>query len=573
MADVDLMEPDTDVDIEDEPMLGDEEWITDDGRWRGPILALDTLSGDGRIVASHEGEISRPLPIRGAFRYASADWGGHDGAVSVGTIDRVWVDGKAVMGEGRLDMANPVARDVYRKIRDGFAGNVSVDLDNIAWEETEDGIMMVTDWRIAGATLVDIPAFHEASVQVVTRDEHALVAAVIGEADLPLAGRDHEWDGSAAGQRVAEWARDEDGELDGEKYGRAFFWRDPDADEDLVGSYKLGFADIVDGELVAVPRGVFAVAGVLDGARGGADIPVEDQDRIRGRVAAYYRKMAEQFDDPSIVVPWDTMAVVASVSWQANAFGNPRLSEPSAIDVAGELVFGHIALHATCHESVAAASGVCMTPPKSANGYASFHRYEIQTASGPVQVGRLTVGHGKAAVCGCCPRADDHACMRANASGAIKHHDSMEVAAYGRVGEDEHGIWFAGVVNPSLSLEGRAVLARRKVSGDWRGMELTEVLALSSAEPGFPVARAQVTQDGMALVAANVVSPDSQPRPGIVELDGVDVLATMVAQRLDDMQTARAAGVEREKRRLALDDKVQMIRLGLVREAAARHGV
>ena len=121
--------------------------------------------------------------------------------------------------------------------------------------------------------------------------------------DLPLAPREREWDGDAAEGRVREWAT-ENGEVDFEKYARAFFWWDSENPENFT-SYKLGYADFIDGRLRAVPRGIFAVAAVLQGARGGTTIPQADQERIRGVVSRYYAKMRQEFEDDSIVPPWE----------------------------------------------------------------------------------------------------------------------------------------------------------------------------------------------------------------------------------------------------------------------------
>jgi len=128
---------------------------------------------------------------------------------------------------------------------------------------------------------------------------------VTGATDLPLASRDREWDASAAQSRVRSWAGADD--EPNAKYRRAFFWFDGNA-PDQFGSYKLQFADVIDGTLTAVPRGLFAVAGVLSGARGGVDIPQSDQDAIKGRVGTYYGKMRSEFDDDNIVPPWDKAA-------------------------------------------------------------------------------------------------------------------------------------------------------------------------------------------------------------------------------------------------------------------------
>jgi hypothetical protein len=113
--------------------------------------------------------------------------------------------------------------------------------------------------------------------------------------DLPLADRDREWDGDAAEKRVRRWAGAEDGP--NSKYRDAHVWYDADQ-KDEFGSYKLLIADVVDGGLAAVPRGVMAAAAVMQGARGGVDLPDNDIDRVKSHLAKYYDKM----DDTA---PWE----------------------------------------------------------------------------------------------------------------------------------------------------------------------------------------------------------------------------------------------------------------------------
>ena len=113
--------------------------------------------------------------------------------------------------------------------------------------------------------------------------------------DLPLADRDRAWDGDAAEKRVRAWADAED--EPNAKYRDAHAWYDAD-NKDNFTAYKLLIADVVDGRLKAVPRGVMAAAGVMQGARGGVDIPARDVDRVKSHLAKYYKKMD---DSP----PWD----------------------------------------------------------------------------------------------------------------------------------------------------------------------------------------------------------------------------------------------------------------------------
>jgi hypothetical protein len=67
----------------------------------------------------------------------------------------------------------------------------------------------------------------------------------------------------------------------------------------------LQFADVADGELTVIPRAIFAVAAVLMGARGGADIPAADLERVKTTVGQYYADMRRQFEDEAMIPPWD----------------------------------------------------------------------------------------------------------------------------------------------------------------------------------------------------------------------------------------------------------------------------
>jgi len=113
--------------------------------------------------------------------------------------------------------------------------------------------------------------------------------------DLPLADRGRRWDGDAANKRVRKWAGVED--KPNAEYRRAFVWYDGDA-KDKLGAYKLQIADVIGGELKAVPRGVMIAGAVMRGARGGVDLPRKEIPRVKAHLARYYEKMG---DEP----PWE----------------------------------------------------------------------------------------------------------------------------------------------------------------------------------------------------------------------------------------------------------------------------
>lgn len=113
--------------------------------------------------------------------------------------------------------------------------------------------------------------------------------------DLPLAGREHDWDAAEADKRVRRWAGAE--EQPNTRYRDAHLWYDA-GDAEHFGAYKLPIADVLDGELKVVPRAVFSAAAIMDGARGGIDIPEGDVAGVKDHLARYYAKLGE-------AAPWE----------------------------------------------------------------------------------------------------------------------------------------------------------------------------------------------------------------------------------------------------------------------------
>lgn len=116
-----------------------------------------------------------------------------------------------------------------------------------------------------------------------------------GATDLPLADPDRDWDGEAATDSMFEWAGEGDA-FEPHRVRLGHFAYNTD-DAEIESGYKLPFAHVIDGELRAVPRGIYAVAGVLEGARGGVDLPDDVKRDIRKKVETYYERMGED-------VPW-----------------------------------------------------------------------------------------------------------------------------------------------------------------------------------------------------------------------------------------------------------------------------
>jgi hypothetical protein len=131
-------------------------------------------------------------------------------------------------------------------------------------------------------------------------------------------------------------------------------------------------------------------------------------------------------------------------------------------------------------------------------------------------------------------------------------YDDKVTAAHVRAYADEFGIVVAGAINPDLTGADRAVLDRRKVSGDWReiggGLSLVEVLALSPgprahSEPGFPVETHARNGRQVTLVAS--LGPDPAAfRAAASPVVDVDALADALERRQADRAAAAAARAE-----------------------------
>ena len=126
------------------------------------------------------------------------------------------------------------------------------------------------------------------------RSGQATVMSVTAFKDLPLADRGRKWDGDAAEKRVRGWAGAED--APNKKYRDAHVWYDGDKKDNFT-AYKLLIADVIGGDLKVVPRGVMAAGAIMDGARGGINLPDKDVDRVKSHLAKYYKKMDE-------IPPW-----------------------------------------------------------------------------------------------------------------------------------------------------------------------------------------------------------------------------------------------------------------------------
>lgn len=104
---------------------------------------------------------------------------------------------------------------------------------------------------------------------------------------------DKPWDGDAAIKRVR--TKTGSTEKPSSSYKNAFFWFES-KDADNFGAYKLPFVDVVNGELVAIRKGIFAADAAMGGARTGKPpkIPAKDRPAVQAHIDRYKAKIEKQ---------------------------------------------------------------------------------------------------------------------------------------------------------------------------------------------------------------------------------------------------------------------------------------
>jgi HK97 family phage prohead protease len=173
-------------------------------------------------------------------------------------------------------------RHAARLIDEGMLNAVSVGFRSL--EREREGTMTIhRRQELLEISLVSIPANPEA----------IRIRAALPFSDLPIADPMTAWDGSMARQRVQAFAGAEGSDfskMDWSKYADAFLWVNPDAKEQ-DGGYKLIIADVIDGELQAVPRAIYAAAAALAGARFGVDLPEADRAGVAELLGQWYDRI------------------------------------------------------------------------------------------------------------------------------------------------------------------------------------------------------------------------------------------------------------------------------------------
>lgn len=530
-----VSEPAEEIVVDDEFEDGEEE-ITEIPV-HGVLAPEGVPTGDGRgfrvgALSARPITPTRGLPLR--LEIVGSHGGNQTSeVVTVGRIDEVFRDEATNMMRfrGAIILTKPHAQAAIEGIIDGSGTGVSIDADAMAVDMDafsdeaiaeaqaagREPVTWYSEARIAGLTIVPIGAFHEAyfalghdfaedmTPEDVEAAEAALTACGCNQVEIVDLTEDPEANARAEGEALA---------MGGVVAGDTVVMVGDGGPEAVVplsaagDEFAPGTKDGPGWITHPVPTSRIRRYWVRgEGARkinwgAGGDFNrcrallakyVQNPDWLAGLCANMHKEAlgiwpgehdgshrAALMASGAVPAPFMTLVADASAPdvYPSEWFANPNFDQPTnlTIDRESGRIYGHLAYWNSCHIGIA---GTCVKPPNSSSSYAGFLKGVVDTDAGEQPVGCLTYGIG-------------HANPNLRAAAATAHYDRPDaVVAYVNIGEDAHGIWYAGVIRPGVSdariKEFRAVGA---ISGDWRhvgryGLELVAAVAVNT--PGLPV--------------------------------------------------------------------------------------
>lgn len=442
-------------------------------------------------------------PYRLPFRWAETDTGAHNGAFAVGSVDRLMRKDGLIHWEGLL-MASPKASE-FAGLMEFFGGRygVSVDGDNGSFDKQRTeatGVLWFDAVRASGLTAVDIPAFAEAYVAFGPHPDMpkdaTLTASMMEAGDLVTFDRGPGWvTNPRETKRIHDyWTKK--GEPGYAKIG----WGTPG---DFTRAKKL------IGEKIAKnsPEDVKYLNQIIAqwhhdalgywpgdlGKPGNAPDTAENRKRAARHAAALdgFKPVDESWE--LVLTSSAGVRALPPMDYfeRHPDTGALVIEEPDENGL--RRTYGYAGERGVCHIGY---DGRCVELPYDPNDeFTEFHLGRTKTGDGYISTGLITykVEH-----------RDAQTLLTQTAEQA--HFDNIQNAwAAVRLGTDENGVWFSGVVLPHVPEEDIVLIeASGQVSGEWkygaiRGLQCVNI-------PGFPVMRSSAAYDDEGNVVALVAS-------------------------------------------------------------------
>lgn len=500
----------------------------------GVLAPEEVETGDGR--GFNAGAMTaRPgiLP----FSWQKSAIGGHDGSVVTGGLTRMMRKDGLIHYEGLL-MPTEEAGEFAGMLAFFGRFGVSVDGDKGEFDVEKSGKTGIT-WfkavRAAGLTAVAIPAFHEAYVAFGSHPEMpsdaTLTASMVASGDLVTFDRGPGWvTNPRETKRIHDyWTKK------GEEGYAKIGWGTPG---DFTRAKKLIGAKIAANspedmrylnQIIA--QWHYDALGYWPGDLGkpgnAPDTPENRRRAARHAAANHGIVASEDIENEG----WETVLVASMGDKKARPprayfdrqpeHGALVISEPDEFGF--RHTYGYAAEWGVCHIGY---DGRCVEAPKDAKDFADFHLGRTKTDEGYINTGVITymVDHRDADTILSQTPEQSHFDNIANAWAAV------------RLGMDERGIWFSGVVLPGIPEEDIVLIeATGQVSGEWKYGALRALQAVNT--PGYPVMRSSAAYDDdgnvIALVASAHGLSGCEPTPAerVAALAKVDAEERVAALR------------------------------------------
>ncbi len=192
-------------------------------------------------------------------------------------INTMREDDIGLFGRGEVNLETQLGREAFSLARQGVLVDFSIGF--IATDDKIDkGFREIFKAKVIEGSIVDEPLNQDSQVTE--------VKIAVPFQNLPVAERMTTWNNVAASDRVKQHTDSKS--APSEEFKSAFVWMDPDKIETFDG-YKMQIADVIGGELVAVPRAIFKAANDIMARAVG--IPDEDVAGVTQHVERYYAKM------------------------------------------------------------------------------------------------------------------------------------------------------------------------------------------------------------------------------------------------------------------------------------------
>lgn len=549
---------------DDEP--GDDEDLIEEIPVHGVLAPEGIETGDGRGFRPNS-LTTRTLPVPLRMEILGSHGGNNTSeVVTVGRVDTVTREGNMLRYTGAIILSKPHAAAAIEGIIDGSGTGVSIDADNMSVdmssfsdeavaEATAKGrnpTMWFSETRVAGLTIVPIPAFEEAFIDLghefaedMSEEQLAASAAALEDCGCTEEA-EKELDQLVAAGAFAPGTKDGPG------------WITHPVATSRIRRYW------TRGEGAA--KIAWGTPGDFTRCRRLLRKYVQNPDWLAGLCANMHKEVNGFWPGDrrnrgrhSLMAaggqPANIMTLTAAggaqspiTTYDPALFADPGFTRvsPLRIDRATGHVSGHLAAWGVCHIGI---QGVCQEAPRSLSNYANFRKGIVPTTTGEQAVGCLTYGIG-------------HANPKLRAAAATAHYDRPDaVWAYVNIGEDSHGIWYSGVLRPGVTEEMIAdILAIGALSGDWRGIGrygLDLVAAVSVNTPGYALAAdggVQTTLIAAGYVPGDLYSEDQQGQidpPDQIE-ENRRYLQALVDQGVADVLDRRARTQELRSRAYAL---------------------